>query len=426
MPSRRPLSAFALTAALISSMLGLAAERADEVDHGAVRHRHAHRDAVQLAQHLGDHEPDRARGAGRGRDDRERRGARTAQVAVRRVVQTLVARVGVRRRHEARLDAELVQQHAHDGREAVGRARRHRDELMLVAVVGLLVDARARASRRDPWPGAEITTLRAPAAMCASARRSAKKPVDSSTTSAPRSAHGRSAGSRCETTLSASPSTIMPSLGGLDDALVAAQHRVVLEQVRERGGVRQVVDRDDVDVGAGLLRGAEEVAADAAEAVDADANGHALPSSVHAAAQRTRFGPCSILPRSIASGRASSPPAADCSAPRPMGTVPSLRAHPTAGETHVALGFYFTPTGFTPAIYDETRHEARGGRRRLAAGQALPRRARERRPDPGLRRLGVAGDVRGLRGDARADHDRSAASTRASRWSRRCTTSSQG
>ena len=133
--------------------------------------------------------------------------------------------------------------------------------------------------------------------MCASERRSAKKPVDSSTTSAPRSAHGRSAGSRCETTLSASPSTIMPSLGGLDDALVAAQHGVVLEQVRERGGVREVVDRDDVDVGAGFLRGAEEVAADAAEAVDADANGHALPSSVHAAAQRMRLGPCSILPR---------------------------------------------------------------------------------------------------------------------------------
>ena len=94
-----------------------------------------------LPLQLGDHDADRARRAGRGRDDRERRGACAAQVGVRHVVQALIARVGVRRRHEARLDAELVQQHAHDGRQAVGRARRHRDQVVLVAVVGLLVDA---------------------------------------------------------------------------------------------------------------------------------------------------------------------------------------------------------------------------------------------------------------------------------------------
>ena len=52
--------------------------------------------------------------------------------------------------------------------------------------------------------------------------------------------------------------------------------RVVLEQVGQRLVVGQVVDADDLDVGARRDDGAEEVAADAAEAVDADADGHEL------------------------------------------------------------------------------------------------------------------------------------------------------
>jgi hypothetical protein len=45
--------------------------------------------------------------------------------------------------------------------------------------------------------------------------------------------------------------------------------------VRERLGVGEVVDGDEVEVGdALLLGGAEDLAADAAEAVDADADGH--------------------------------------------------------------------------------------------------------------------------------------------------------
>src|SRR4029078_12900640 len=50
-----------------------------------------------------------------------------------------------------------------------------------------------------------------------------------------------------------------------------AVDRVVLEQVGQRAGVRDVVHGDDLDVRAGLLRGAEDIAADAAEAVDPDA-----------------------------------------------------------------------------------------------------------------------------------------------------------
>ena len=53
-----------------------------------------------------------------------------------------------------------------------------------------------------------------------------------------------------------------------------AEDRVVLEQVPERAGVRDVVDGDDLDVRVRLVRRAEDVAADAAEAVDADAYSH--------------------------------------------------------------------------------------------------------------------------------------------------------
>ena len=62
-------------------------------------------------------------------------------------------------------------------------------------------------------------------------------------------------------------------------AVVRAVHRVVLEQVRERLRVGEIVDGDELDVGnALLLGGADDLPADAAEAVDADANGHDLES----------------------------------------------------------------------------------------------------------------------------------------------------
>ena len=64
------------------------------------------------------------------------------------------------------------------------------------------------------------------------------------------------------------------AVADLDRALERPVDRVVLEQVGERLVVGDVVDGDELDVGAGLVRGAEDVAADAAEAVDPDAYWH--------------------------------------------------------------------------------------------------------------------------------------------------------
>ena len=66
------------------------------------------------------------------------------------------------------------------------------------------------------------------------------------------------------------------AVGDGDLARERAEDRVVLEQVPERPRVGDVVDGDDLDVRARLVRCAEDVAADAAEAVDPDAYSHGL------------------------------------------------------------------------------------------------------------------------------------------------------
>ncbi len=64
------------------------------------------------------------------------------------------------------------------------------------------------------------------------------------------------------------------SLPRLHRAWEAPQDRVVLEQVGESAGVGDVVDGDEVEVRARGVGGAEEVASDPTEAVDADLHCH--------------------------------------------------------------------------------------------------------------------------------------------------------
>ena len=75
--------------------------------------------------------------------------------------------------------------------------------------------------------------------------------------------------------ISSPPARIAPS-PSLDLAVERAELRVVLEQVRHRLRVAEVVRGDDLDVRLALELRPEEVAPDPAEAVDAHTNRHSL------------------------------------------------------------------------------------------------------------------------------------------------------
>ena len=94
------------------------------------------------------------------------------------------------------------------------------------------------------------------------------------TMSTPRSPQGRFAGSRSANALIAVAVDDDVVVVVVDGRVETARDRVVLEQVREGLVVGEVVHRDDLEVGALGESGTEVVAADAAEAVDADLYGH--------------------------------------------------------------------------------------------------------------------------------------------------------
>jgi hypothetical protein len=124
----------------------------------------------------------------------------------------------------------------------------------------------------SPEAGAEMMTFFAPAARClAASSRLVKKPVDDVDAEvAPGQVRRVAVGEDLER-LAVDDQL---AVADLDRARVRAEDRVVLEQLAERLGVRQVVDGDPLDVGVARVGGAEQVAADAAEAVDPDTYGH--------------------------------------------------------------------------------------------------------------------------------------------------------
>ena len=196
---------------------------------------------------------------------------------MRKVEYDLIVRVRVDRRHEARLDLPsswrifaigATQFVVHDALETMSCA------------------AGSYASSLTPRTtvmsgsvaGAEMTTFFAPASRCFCAPwRSVKKPVDSRTTSTPRSGATGARPGRAPTAFRiSSPAARRTPSARLDLPRERPEVGVVAEQVRHRPRVPEVVQRDDGDVRAeGVLR-SEEVPPDPAETVDTDANAHPL------------------------------------------------------------------------------------------------------------------------------------------------------
>jgi hypothetical protein len=202
-----------------------------------------------------------------------------AQVLVRQVEQLLIVRVGMDRRHPSLLDPEALVQHLRHRPEAVGRARRVRDDLVLRRVVLALVHAHEQRDVRllgrrgdDDLLRPRRDVLRRGVAIGEEAG-GFEHHLDAEVL--PRQLRGILEREHLELV----PVDGDAVAGGFHLGLQVAKHRVVLEQVSEGGGVRQVVHRDEVDVPV-AHGGAHDVAADATEPVDPDLHRH-RSSSTH-------------------------------------------------------------------------------------------------------------------------------------------------
>jgi tRNA(Ile)-lysidine synthetase-like protein len=247
-----------------------------QVDDRAVGDGHAHREAVELAARPG-HLADRAGGTGGRRDHVDGRRARAAQILVDHVRGALVVRVGVHGRHQAALDAERVVQDLGERRQAVGRARGVRDDLVLglqVVVVDAQhdhrVDVTLRRHGQQHLLGAGGDVLHAVVLLGEHARRLDDE-VDPVV--APRQLRRIALGEALDRLL---PSTVISPSPAVDGAREASVDAVVLQQVREAlavGEVGAIVDGDDFQPPRSWSD-AEDETTDAAEAVDGDADGH--------------------------------------------------------------------------------------------------------------------------------------------------------
>ena len=212
----------------------------------------------------------------------------------------LVVRVRVDRRHEAALDPVRVVQDLRDGRDAVRRARRVRDDVVLLRVVLAVVDAEDEREVRIGGGRRDDDLLRAGARGASRPpSRVLKCPVDSmrdvDAELAPRELRGIPLGEELDLVAADADEAV----AGLDRDVEVAEHRVVLQQVRHRLRVAEVVRRDDLEVAAALELRAQEVPADPAEAVDPD------PDLRH---ESSRLSLCRFLTPSLTRARRSSGP----------------------------------------------------------------------------------------------------------------------
>lgn len=191
---------------------------------------------------------------------------------MRAVLQVLLLRVGVDRRHEAVLDAGQVVEDLGEGREGVGRAGRVRDDRVQLRVVRVGVDAVRERDIGTVGGGADEHALGTGVDVGAGGL-----------------GVGEAAG-RLEDDLHAElgPGKLRRlALGEHLDAVAvddegvavdahrtaeATRGRVEGEQSREGGRLRQVVHGHDLEVGVALEQCAQHVASDAAESVDGDAS----------------------------------------------------------------------------------------------------------------------------------------------------------
>ena len=211
-----------------------------------------------------------ARGAGNHVDGG---GASAAQILVREVEKLLVVGVGVDGGHGAAVDSKRFVEDFGDGGETVCGAGGIRNDVVLRRIVGFVVHAedkggvRAVGRRRDndffhrrAKMLFRVGTLGEKTGGLDDNVRADGGPVN----------FGRIF--RLEN-LEALPFHGDSAFRVRDAVRQVAEDGVVFQKVRERFGIGDVIDGDELNVLV-VERGAHDVASDAAEAVDADLNGH--------------------------------------------------------------------------------------------------------------------------------------------------------
>ena len=102
---------------------------------------------------------------------------------------------------------------------------------------------------------------------------SVKCPVDSTTICTPSDGQSISAGSLVAKILIVLPPTVMESASALHIGLERTERGIVLQQVRQRLGICEIVCRNKFDFGI-VQSGADYISPDTAEAVDSHFNCH--------------------------------------------------------------------------------------------------------------------------------------------------------
>src|ERR1700676_439638 len=246
-----------------------------EIDDADIRSGDAHGVAVELAFKFGDDEMERLGGAGGAGNHVDGGGTGAAEIFVREIEEALIVGVGVNGGHGAAVDAESVMKDFGDRSEAIGGAGGVGNDVMLGGIVGFVVDAEDESGvgtvgwRRDDdflYRTAEMLF-----GFGAFGEESGGFDDDIG-------ADGRPI-DFCRIFYLEHFNAFAFDGDGIfgvgDFVREIAEDGIVLEEVREGFSVGDVVDGDELNVL--IVDGsAHNIAADAAEAVDAYLDGHAF------------------------------------------------------------------------------------------------------------------------------------------------------
>ena len=230
----------------------LAPQPDDEIGQRPRRDGRAHRDAVDLALQIRQHEPDRAGRARGRRDEVDRRRPSAPEILVGQVEDLLVVRVRVDRRHESLLDREGVVQDLGERRDAIRRARCVRDDVMLLGVVRVVVHAEHDRHVRIGRGRRDHNLLRAGVDVFLRALAVGEEPGRLDHQIDVEIAPGQPCGIALGEDLQLGLPRPDHSVADLDVLLKLTEDGVVLQEVSHRLRVAKVVDGDDLELAAAL------------------------------------------------------------------------------------------------------------------------------------------------------------------------------